>query len=234
MFNFNNIKELELRNTTFAVIPARSGSNRIKNKNIKNFFGYPIIKYSITLAKKSKLFNAVIVTTDSRKIAEISKKAGAKVFFFRPKHLSKNKVPTLNVIKHTANFLKKNNIRVNFICCIYPTAVLITKKKLKLAFSHIKKNKYNYVIPISKFRLSNETYLEVSNKNIIKKKHKLNNFKKNFFYDTGQFYFGKFSAWLNKKPFFNGKSKAIFLKKNEFVDVNNEIDWNLLKKLFNK
>jgi pseudaminic acid cytidylyltransferase len=232
VFKFNDVKELKSKSTSIAVIPARSGSRRIKNKNIKNFFGYPIIRYSILLAKKSKLFDAIIVSTDSLKIAKISKKAGAKIFFLRPKYLSKDKVTTLKVIRHTANFLKKKNVSINFICCIYPTAIMVTKKKLRLAFSYIKKNKYHYVIPISKFRLSNETFLEVSNKNIIKKKHKSKNLNKTFFNDTGQFYFGKYSAWLNNKALFNGKSKAIFLNKNEFVDVNNEIDWHLLKKLF--
>ena len=54
------------------IIPARSKSKRIKNKNIKNFFGKPLIYYSIKLALKSKIFNKVIVSTDSQKIANIA------------------------------------------------------------------------------------------------------------------------------------------------------------------
>ena len=63
------------------LIPARSGSKRIKNKNIKNFFGKPLIAFAIQLAIKSKLFDKVIVSTDSNKIAKISKKYGATVPF---------------------------------------------------------------------------------------------------------------------------------------------------------
>ena len=67
------------------IIPARSGSKRIKNKNIKKFFGKPLIYYSIKLALKNKKFNKVIVSTDSKKIARIAKKLGASVPFLRSK-----------------------------------------------------------------------------------------------------------------------------------------------------
>ena len=71
-----------------AIIPARAGSKRIKNKNIKLFFGKPLIFYSIKLALKSKLFDKVIVSTDSQKIAKIAKSFGADVPFLRPKNIS--------------------------------------------------------------------------------------------------------------------------------------------------
>ena len=64
-----------------AIIPARSGSKRIKNKNIKLFCGKPIIYYSINEAKKSKIFQKIIVSTDSEKIKKISEKYGAEVPF---------------------------------------------------------------------------------------------------------------------------------------------------------
>ena len=73
---FNNIKKMNI-----AIIPARAGSKRIKNKNIKSFFGKPLIFYSIKLALKSKLFDKVIVSTDSKKIAKIAKTFGAEVPF---------------------------------------------------------------------------------------------------------------------------------------------------------
>ena len=67
------------------LIPARKGSKRIKNKNIKIFNGKPIIYYSIKAALKSKLFDKIIVTTDSVKIRKIAIEAGAEVPFLRPK-----------------------------------------------------------------------------------------------------------------------------------------------------
>ena len=68
-----------------AIIPARAESKRINNKNIKKFFGKPILSYSISQALKSKIFDKIIVSTDSDKIANISERYGATVMFKRPK-----------------------------------------------------------------------------------------------------------------------------------------------------
>ena len=68
-----------------AIIPARIGSKRIKQKNIKIFKGKPLIYYSINAAKKSKVFDKILVSTDSEKIGEIARKYGADVPFLRPK-----------------------------------------------------------------------------------------------------------------------------------------------------
>ena len=79
------------------VIPAREGSKRIKDKNIINFINKPLISYSIKNAIKSKLFDEVIVSTDSKKIKKISEKFGAKVPFFRSKKLSNDNTGTMEV-----------------------------------------------------------------------------------------------------------------------------------------
>ena len=69
------------------IIAARNGSKRIKNKNIINFFGKPLISYSIQTALKSKLFEKVVVSTDSLKIAKIAEKYGAEAPFLRKKKI---------------------------------------------------------------------------------------------------------------------------------------------------
>mgnify|MGYP000070463224 CR=1 FL=1 len=73
-----------------AIIPARIGSKRIKEKNIKNFFGKPIICYSILAAQQTGIFSKIIVTTDSLKIAKIAKKYGADIFFRSKKLVMSN------------------------------------------------------------------------------------------------------------------------------------------------
>ena len=73
---------------TICIIPARSGSKRIKNKNIKRFGGKPIISYAIRLAITSGLFKRIVVSTDSNRIAKIAKKYGAEVPFLRSKKLA--------------------------------------------------------------------------------------------------------------------------------------------------
>ena len=83
-----------------AVILARSGSKRIPKKNIKNFKGKPMIYWPIAAAKKSKFFDRIIVSTDSKQIARISKKYGAEIPFLRSKKLSNDFTGTTKVVSH--------------------------------------------------------------------------------------------------------------------------------------
>ena len=83
-----------------AVIPARGDSKSIKNKNIKLLFGKPLIYYSISIAKRSKSINKIIVSSDSKKIIDIAKKYGAEAPFVRPKELSKDSSKDYGVFLH--------------------------------------------------------------------------------------------------------------------------------------
>ena len=77
-----------MQEKTIAIIPARGSSKRIPRKNIKPFFGKPMIAYSIEAAINAKLFDEIIVSTDDDEIADIAQKFGASVPFMRPKELS--------------------------------------------------------------------------------------------------------------------------------------------------
>ncbi|MDD2689179.1 MAG: acylneuraminate cytidylyltransferase family protein [Candidatus Omnitrophica bacterium] len=91
-----------------AVIPARAGSKGLPNKNILPLLGKPLIQYSIEVAKKAKLLDRIIVSTDSEQIADISRKSGAEVPFIRPKELAADFSSTEDVLKHAILWLKEN------------------------------------------------------------------------------------------------------------------------------
>jgi len=113
-----------------AIIPARGGSKRIPKKNIKEFFGKPLIAYSIKVALASKLFEKVIVTTDDEAIAKIAKEYGAEVPFLRPKELSDDFTGTGDVIEHAIKELESQGEKYEYICTIYATAPLLQKEYL--------------------------------------------------------------------------------------------------------
>ena len=117
---------------TICIIPARSGSKRIKNKNIVKINGLPIIAKTIKIARQSKLFTRIIVSTDSLKIAKIAKKYGAEVPFLRSKKLSDDYTPIINVMIDAID--KIESFKEKFHFCIYPTSILINQKDLKSAF----------------------------------------------------------------------------------------------------
>ena len=91
---------------SICIIPARSKSVRIKNKNIINFFEKPIIAYAIDVAKKSKLFKKIIVSTDSKKIAKIAINYGAEVPFLRSKKLISAALGITEIFFFSKNFFK--------------------------------------------------------------------------------------------------------------------------------
>ena len=91
-----------------ALIPARSGSKGVKDKNIKILEGFPLLAYSIAAAKMTQGIDRVIVTTDSKKYADIAKKYGAEIPFLRPKLISKNKSSDLEFFEHCIEWLIVN------------------------------------------------------------------------------------------------------------------------------
>lgn len=107
-----------------AIIPARGGSKRIPGKNIKLLAGKPLIAYTIEAAKKSKLIGKVVVSTDDAQISEAAKKYGADVIE-RPTELAQDETPTLPVMIHVLDVLKKREqYKPDFIILLQPTCPL--------------------------------------------------------------------------------------------------------------
>ena len=108
-----------------AIIPARSGSKTIKNKNIINLGNYPLIAYSIAVAKSSKLINKVIVSTDSPKIRDIALRFGAEVPFLRPAEISRDSSVDIDFFKHYISFAEENNYsKPEYLVHLRPTTPL--------------------------------------------------------------------------------------------------------------
>ena len=218
-----------------AIIPARKNSIRIKNKNKKLFFKKPIIEYSIIEAKKTKLFDYIFVSTDCNEIANISKKAGANVLK-RSSRLAQNEVGIVEVVKDSVFKIKNKKINPKYICCIFPAAPLIEKKKILEGFNKIKKNKYSFVFSASKanleiFRLFSLTTKKkiklLFNKSLFNKK-----INKSLFFDAGQFYWAKVNKWMTEKTVFSSKASIIEIDRTKVQDINNLDDWKFAEFLF--
>ena len=92
----------------WAVIPARSGSKGVKNKNIKLLNGKPLLVYSIEIALNSKFISRVILDTDSTEYQHIGNKAGAESPFLRPKEISGDKATDHDLFRHLLNFFSND------------------------------------------------------------------------------------------------------------------------------
>jgi pseudaminic acid cytidylyltransferase len=216
-----------------AIIPARGGSKRIKNKNIKSFNRRPIIFWSIKTAIKSKIFNKVIVSTDNLKIKKIAQKYGAEVPFLRPKNISGDYATTRDVIKHAMNFYNKNLNKIEDFCCIYPTSPLLNEKTLIRAFKIYKKNKKKkYVFSAVKFSYPVQRGFSIDNKNQVKpidkkKFGKRSQDLKNVYHDAGQFYFGNTEMLKKNINIFSNKSYPIILSEEIVQDIDTITDWKI-------
>ena len=117
-----------------ALVPARGGSKGLSGKNLRILCGKPLICHSIETALKSNLIDRIIVSTDSWKIAEISKKAGAEVPFLRPAHLAEDLTPDFPVVQHCFDWCKDRDHYVpEFIVFLRPTGPLRTVEETEEA-----------------------------------------------------------------------------------------------------
>ena len=127
---------------TICIIPARGGSKGIKLKNLKLLNGKPLIYYPIMSALNSKVCDKVIVSTDHKEIAKVSRKYGAEVPFLRQKKYSKDLVTTETTLK---NALKQaeNYYNIKFDICVFLTCTNLFRKTswIKYAVNYLKRNK---------------------------------------------------------------------------------------------
>ena len=220
-----------------AIIPARGGSKRIPGKNIKNFLGKPIIAYSIETALQSKLFNEVMVSTDSDEIAEIAKQYGAKVPFMRSSKNSDDHASTMDVIFEVLDSYKKEGKEFKYICCIYPTAPLMQNNHLQKGFVKLEKKKFSIVYPVVSFSYPVWRGLTVDKDGTTKMlwpeyESTRSQDLKIVYHDVGQWY------WFDREKI-NDLSNAgsIILSEESAQDIDSLTDWSLAEmkyKLFNK
>lgn len=210
-----------------AIIPARGGSIRIKNKNIKSFNGTPILKKTLDKLNSYKIFDYIILSTDSVKIIKMAKKYNIDIIIKRNKNLANDSVSTNRVIMNAISYLNRtHNIQEkDLVFCVYPCAVFIKKKNILDAMQTLKK-KNDFVFPVIPFTAPIEQALDLKGKNNLyylnKSKSKKDTKKlKKKYYDAGQFYLSTKFGWKSK----NKNLKGILLKKYEAVDIDDIEDW---------
>ena len=108
-----------------AIIPARAGSQRIKNKNIMDFFGQPMIGYALEAASRAGIFDKIHVSTESPQIVEIVEALGFKVDFMRSEELSNDVVGLVPVFQWVLNKYREQGLVFEDICTLMPACPLI-------------------------------------------------------------------------------------------------------------
>lgn len=133
------------------IIPARSGSQRVKDKNIRPLNGKPLIQYTIEAASAAELIDYTLVSTDSDEYANLCKSLGANVPFIRPSDLAQSSTGDLPVLLHAIEWYEqKHSVQVKHIVLLRPTSPFKTGKMIDQAIELILENTNDCVRSMTK------------------------------------------------------------------------------------
>ncbi len=207
------------------IIPARGGSKRVPRKNIIEFNGKPLIAWPIGTAIASNLFSRVIVSTEDKEIADISREYGAEVPFIRAAELADDFATTAQVLKDTLTKIPTTG----YAYCLYPTAPLVTVENLINAYDQICNTAASCVLsvcdydfhPLRAFTKDKNDYLGFH-----WSEHELSRSQDlpEMIHDAGAFYFFEVASILKNGKLIGDKTAGTYLTKLQAVDIDTRED----------
>jgi N-acylneuraminate cytidylyltransferase len=220
-----------------AIIPARGGSKRIPRKNIKPFYGIPMIAWSIRAAQQSECFDCVLVSTDDQEIATIARQYGAETPFLRPASLSDDCTGIQAVVAHAIEWLQEKRVAIDLVCCIFATAPFVRAEDLKSSLKQVEAEDADYCFSVTSYPFPIQRSIRIT------KANRCEMFQPDMFnqrsqdleeayHDAGQFYWGKASAWFEEKSIFTTESIPYILPRYRVQDIDTPEDWKMAELLF--
>ncbi len=222
-----------------AIIPARGGSKGILRKNIRLIMGKPMIAYAIESALKCKYLDKVIVSTDDKEIARISKKYGADVIM-RPEKLSGDKSPVILALQHVIeNLGEEDQFYPKMIVLLQPTSPLRVAKDIDLAIEKYLSGRYESVVSVCEIYDNPYLYYQ-DNNNFISQliKSKLNFSRRQEIPKTyrinGAVYVVNTKMIMDRGKIFSNKTGAIVMPQSRSVDIDEYSDLKIVRSRIKK
>lgn len=220
-----------------AIIPARGGSKRIPGKNIKSFAGKPIIAWSIAAVRAAGVFDRIIVSTDSEKIAEVARQYGAETPFVRPAEISDDHTPTAPVIGHCLEWLAAEKTPASNACCVYATAPFVRTAHIRQGYELLTERKVSSVFSVTTFPFPIFRALSIEkegNLSMIWPEHELtrSNDLPEAYHDAGQFYWLECEAFLKSGRVYNEDALPVILPRYIVQDIDTKEDWQTAEYMF--
>ena len=206
------------------LIVARSGSKRLKNKNILNFKGKPLFYWTILAAKKSRYLDNIIISTDDKRIINYTKKFSYLKTFSRAKKLAGDKVTTEQVI---LDLISKKDFLFDIIIVLQPTSPLRKSFDIDNSIKKMINKNENFII--------SACYRKKNYKNMIEvKKGFFNKFKKkkSGYALNGAIYGATTNYFKRSRSFFTKKTIIFPMPPSRSIDIDTIEDFNLAKKKF--
>ena len=219
-----------------AVIPARKGSKRIKNKNLLLLNGKPLIYYTIKAAKESKYVDDWLVSSDSDEIIKIAKFFKAPVYFKRPKSLSGDQVRNAEVMIHALEYMEEKKIKYDYIFLLQPTSPFRKKNDIDKAIKLLVDSNLESIAsvrgPYAK-KDPNLKRINIKGNLVDYKRTKKNQFEPFYIYNASIYGIRKNSLLKNRK-FVTKKQIPFIMNEIHSVDINDEHDILVAKALMQR
>lgn len=213
-----------------AIIPARSGSKGLPNKNILMLLDKPLIAYTIEAAMKSNEFQRVIVSTDSLEYKEISEKYGAEVIL-RADYLANDKATSFMVIEDVLKKIKIENL--DYFMLLQPTSPFRDEKHIRESIKEFEKEYMNldFLVSMTESSKSADLIKRIGSDKTLKNYDlDYSNYRRQDgkeYYPNGAIFIGKVDKYLEKKHFFGEKTLAYFMNKEDSIDIDDRLDFEI-------
>lgn len=195
-----------------------------------------MIAWSIEIAKRSGIFEKIVVSTDDQEIASIAELYGAEVPFLRPSALADDHTPTVPVIAQSVFELKKLGVFPEAVCCIYPCAPFVRPEDLVAGLRLLIESGASYSYPVTGFPHPVQRALYRTPSGKMQFLYPENELKRTqdllpTFHDTGQFYWGLTSAWTAEKKM-HSEGAGLVTPHWRVVDIDTVDDWQRAELLY--
>ncbi|MDE4542534.1 acylneuraminate cytidylyltransferase family protein [Thermoanaerobacterium sp. R66] len=220
-----------------AIIPARSGSKGLKNKNIRLLNGKPLISYTIEAAQRSGLFDEIFVSTDSIEYAKIAQEFGASVPFLRNKELATDNISSWDVVKDALLNYKKLGKEFDTVALLQPTSPLRKHYDIINGYDQMRRKNANAVVAVCEVDHSplwcNTLSEDESLQNFIKEELiKIpRQFLPKYYRINGALYIVKTNYLMSTENIYSEKCYALIMAKEHSIDIDDEMDFIIAEAL---
>jgi pseudaminic acid cytidylyltransferase len=218
------------------VIPARGGSTRIPRKNIKEFYGKPMIAYAIEASVESNLFEHVVVSTDDDEVAQTAREYGAEIPFMRVAALADDYTPTVPVVADAILRCETLSWTIDEVCCVYPCVPFLQAGDLRETLRLLESSGADYVFPIVEFPAAIQRAMRRGSDGRVSPFFPDTELVRTqdlepAYHDAGQFYWAKRNTWL-RNPHIHSSGTGLIIPRVRAVDIDTEDDWVLAELMY--
>jgi len=222
--------------SVLAIIPARAGSKGVKNKNIREICGKPLIAYTIEAAKNSNVCDSIIVSTDSEKIAEVATAYGAEVPFLRSEANSGDISKTIDAIIEVIDNLKKIGRKYDIVILLQPTSPLRDSKDIVNCLNKFFEYGMLGIASITEITEHPILFRLYDNGKISKERNQNSTIRKQDFdkiYKVNGAIYINLTSNINESLSFNDNEFGYIMNNLNSVDIDTEFDLKLAELLIN-